>query len=371
MKEIKAPSETIATPFFTNLVKRFLPNSQAGALALILLIGFLSIYYLSDILMPVLVAVVIAYLMEGIIIKAENCKIPRFIAVTLVFCVFMAGLIFLLFVLMPILYEQTLQLIQHTPAMIRSVQKEILRLPEIYPQFISEDKLKSILYSSQKEILKYTQQLLSFSAASVINMVTAMVYLILVPMLVFFFIKDKHYLVDWVGQFMPKDRHLSLQVWQEVDGQIGNYVRGKFVEVLILGVASYITFSLLGLNYAMLLAVFMGLQAMIPYVGATLVTFPVIAVAYFQWGMSADQFMYVSIAYAIIQAIDGVVLVPLLFSEAVNLHPIAIIVAILFFGGLWGIWGVFFAIPLATLVKAVINAWPRKSEEKQKSELII
>jgi putative permease len=73
--------------------------------------------------------------------------------------------------------------------------------------------------------------------------------------------------------------------------------------------------------------------------------------------------MYVLIAYTVIQTLDGVVLVPLLFSEAVNLHPVAIIVAILFFGGLWGFWGVFFAIPLATVVKAVIAAWPRSDDE--------
>ena len=368
---MKAQSETITNRFFSSLIKRILPNSQAVALALILLVGFLSVYFLADILMPVLVAIVIAYLLEGIISKAEKFKIPRLIAVILVFFGFMIGLIFLLLILMPILYEQTLQLIQHIPDMLRSAQKEILRLPEVYPQFISEDKLKSILFSAQQEILKYSQELLSFSAASVMSLVTVMIYLILVPMLVFFFIKDKLHLVDWAEQFMPKDRHLSLQVWREVDVQIGNYVRGKFVEVLILWVTSYITFSVLGLNYAMLLAVFMGLQAMIPYVGATLVTFPVIAVAYFQWGISVDQFMFVMIAYAIIQTIDGVVLVPLLFSEAVNLHPIAIIVAILFFGGLWGFWGVFFAIPLATLVKAVLNAWPKKGGEKLKPEWII
>jgi putative permease len=367
---MKAHPEMISTKFFSNLIKRILPNSEAVALALILLVGFLSVYFLADILMPVLLAIVIAYLLEGIIYKAEHFKIPRLIAVTLVFSVFMTSLIFLLLVLMPMLYEQTLELIQHTPAMIKSVQKEILRLPELYPQLISEDKLRSTLYSAQREILNYTQEVLSFSAASVLSLVTAMVYLFLVPMLVFFFIKDKYNLVNWAGQFMPKDRLLSLQVWREVDVQIGNYVRGKFVEVLILWVVSYITFSVLGLNYAMLLAVFMGLQAMIPYVGATLVTVPVLAVAFFQWGISTDQFMYLAIAYAIIQAIDGVVLVPLLFSEAVNLHPVAIIVAILFFGGLWGFWGVFFAIPLATLVKSVLNAWPKVGEDKPHSKLI-
>lgn len=72
--------------------------------------------------------------------------------------------------------------------------------------------------------------------------------------------------------------------------------------------------------------------------------------------------------YSVIQALDGNVLVPLLFSEAVNLHPIAIILSVLVFGGLWGFWGVFFAIPLATLVKALYNAWPRTDDPVSMSE---
>ena len=102
----------------------------------------------------------------------------------------------------------------------------------------------------------------------------------------------------------------------------------------------------------------MGLSVLIPYIGAALVTVPVALIAFFQWGISSD-FMYLMIAYGVIQALDGNVLVPLLFSEAVNLHPVSIIVAVLVFGSLWGFWGVFFAIPLATLVKAVVTAWPQ------------
>jgi putative permease len=70
------------------------------------------------------------------------------------------------------------------------------------------------------------------------------------------------------------------------------------------------------------------------------------------------------IAFIVSQLLDGNLLVPFLFSEAVNLHPLTIIVAVLFFGGLWGFWGVFFAIPLATLVKAVINALPNPDESE-------
>lgn len=123
-----------------------------------------------------------------------------------------------------------------------------------------------------------------------------------------------------------------------MDRQIANYVRGKFWEIVIVwGVSSFV-FSVLGLQYAVLLGVLVGLSVIIPYIGAAVVTFPVILIAWFQWGWGSE-FITLTVAYFIIQILDGNVLVPVLFSEAVNLHPVAIIVAILVFGGLWGLWG--------------------------------
>jgi putative permease len=139
--------------------------------------------------------------------------------------------------------------------------------------------------------------------------------------------------------------------------QMANYVRGKAIEMLIVGCVSYVAFLILGLNYAALLALLVGLSVIVPFVGAFLVTIPIAMVAYLQWGWGGDLFLLLGV-YAIIQALDGNVLVPLLFSEAVNLHPVAIILAVILFGGFWGFWGVFFSIPLATLVKALYNAWP-------------
>ena len=340
-------------------IKRFLPNSQAVALAIILFASYILIYSLSNILMPVFASIVFAYLLEGLVGKAEKRGLPRLPAVYLVFSAFMTCLGFLLFYLMPLVSQQAIELIQHIPDILNRAQIGILRLPEMYPKLVSENKVQQIMFAVQKELLSYGQSVLSLSAASVVGLVSALVYLFLVPMMVFFFLKDKATLISWFLQFMPKDRNLSVRVWKEVDIQLGNYVRGKLSEVLILWFVSFITFTTMDLNYAMLLAVLMGVQVIIPYIGATLVTFPVLGVAYFEWGLTGDEFMYIIIAYSIIQALDGVVLVPVLFSEAVNLHAIAIIVAILFFGGLWGFWGVFFAIPLATVVKAVLTAWPK------------
>ncbi len=345
--------------FLRDSFKRFLPNSQAVALAIILIVSFVLIYSLSSLLMPVFVSIVMAYLLEGLVNKAESMKMPRLPAVYLVFSVFMACLVFLLFYLIPMVSQQAVELVQQIPEIINRAQTGIMRLPEMYPKLISESKIQQIMFAVQRELLTYGQNVLSISAASVVGLVSVMIYLFLVPMMVFFFLQDKQQLIAWFLQFMPRDRNLTVHVWEEVDMQIGNYVRGKFGEVFILWAVSYVTYAMMGLNYAMLLAVLMGLQVIIPYIGATLVTFPVLAVAYFQWGFGGDEFMYIVIAYSIIQALDGVVLVPILFSEAVNLHAIAIIVAILFFGGLWGFWGVFLAIPLATVVKAVLTAWPR------------
>jgi putative permease len=185
------------------------------------------------------------------------------------------------------------------------------------------------------------------------------IYLILVPLLVFFFLKDKDLMIGWVAARLPRERSLVNRVWTEAEGQIANYVRGKVLEIFIVGAVTYVTFTYLDLQYTALLATMVGFSVLVPYVGATVATLPIAVVAYFQFGWGWE-FTQILIAYAIIQALDGNVLVPLMFSEVVNLHPVAIILAILVFGGLWGFWGVFFAIPLATLVKAVINAWPKK-----------
>jgi putative permease len=190
-----------------------------------------------------------------------------------------------------------------------------------------------------------------------------------VPLLVFFFLKDKNHILAWFRRFLPHDHSLAKAVWHEVDLQLGNYVRGKFWEILIIWSTSFITFTYMGMQFAMLLGLMVGLSVIVPYIGAAVVTLPIAVVALFQWGWSSE-FMWLMIAYSIIQALDGNVLVPLLFSEVVDLHPIAIIVAVVVFGGFWGFWGVFFAIPLATVVQAILKAWTRRPDtELQKPKL--
>ena len=339
-------------------LRRQLANPQVVALTLIVLLLAVSIWLFGQILAPALGSLVIAYLLDTLATRLRNRGVPHLLAVLLVFTLFLAILWVCFFWLVPLLARQGAQLFQQVPFMVAEVQKALLKLPQEYPNFISEQQIREMFGGVSSELIRFGQRIVTFSVASLMTLITLLVYLVLVPILVFFLLKDKRMLTTWVAGFLPRDRRLSQEVWLEVDRQIGNYVRGKFVEILIVGLVTWIAFRVLGLQYAVLLAAVTGVSVLIPYVGATVVALPVALVAYFQFGLAA-QFYYVMLAYGVIQFLDGNVLVPLLFSEAVNLHPVAIIVAILFFGGLWGFWGIFFAIPLATVIQAILRAWPR------------
>ncbi len=340
----------------TNWFRRNLSDPQVVILLVLLVMGSVVIIVLGKMLAPVLASVVIAYLLQGPVGALERRKIPRLVAVLLVFFGFVIFLLFLLLRLLPLLWAQVEQLFQQLPSMITWSQQALLRLPERYPDFVSQQHVIDIVDAFRSELMSVGQQVLSLSLASVRVLIGFLVYIFLMPLLVFFLLKDKDRLLQWLTGFLPEDRSLATEVWHEVDLQIGNYVRGKAWEIMIVWAVSFATFSILRLQYAMLISLFVGLSVLIPYLGAIFMTLPVASIAYFQWGCCSD-FAYVVGAYVVIQILDGNVLVALLFSEVVNVHPVAIIVAVLVFGGMFGFWGVFFAIPLATLVQAILKAW--------------
>jgi putative permease len=337
--------------------QRNFSDPQAAILAILLLVGLVAVLLLGRMLAPVLASIIIAYLLEGIVARLQRLGVPRVLSVLIVFLVFLLALLLLLFGIAPMITKQLTQIVQTLPAYIRELRLMLAALPELYPQVVSEDQVSRMVSSLGDDLLRYGTAVVSVSG--VVNLLEWLIFLVLMPILVFFFLKDKALILRWLTTYLPRDRGLATSVWREADIQIGNYVRGKVLEILIVWIVSFIVFMWLDLEYAMLLSMLVGFSVLIPYIGAAVVTIPVAVVALFQFGPGA-HFVWILVAYGTIQALDGNVLVPILFSEVVSLHPIAIIVAVLVFGGLWGFWGVFFAIPLATLVNAVLRAWPRR-----------
>ena len=338
--------------------RRHLSNPQVVILGMVLLAGFLVVALLGRILAPVLASLILAYMLEGLVGWLERRRVPRIIGVLLVFTAFVTCLLFTLLALLPMLSRQIGQLVQQIPSMITTGQQELMQLPERYPEIISAEQVAHVMDVIRRESISLGQGLLGVSVQGVRSLINLLVYLVLMPLLIFFFLKDKAKITGWFLQFLPDEHDLTSQVWRDVDRQIGNYIRGKVWEILLVWVASYVVFTWLELDYAMLLSLFVGLSVLVPYIGATVMVIPIVIIGYFDFGLSR-HFAFVVVAYLVLQGLDGNLLAPLLLSEVVNLHPVAVIVAVLVFGGIWGFWGVFFAIPLATLVQAVIKAWPR------------
>jgi putative permease len=337
-------------------------DPQAIILVTFLLFGAILVLYWGKMLTPVIAGVVIAYILEGLVCNIKKLGVPRFVAFLISYTLFITVVALIIIGLIPLVISQVSQLIVDFPRILSKVQELILTIPEQYPIF-ADQEIEQMLGNFSSQLVGLGQTLVSVSLSSAIDVFTILVYLVVVPLLVFFLLKDKAEILQWFRRFLPEDRGLAYSVWKEVDAKMGNYIRGKMVEVFIVSAATFIPLQFMGMNYAATMSLLVGLSVIIPYVGAVAVTIPVAMIAWFQWGAGSD-FLYLMGAYLVVQFMDGNILVPLLFSEVVNMHPAAIIISVLFFGGLWGVWGVFFAIPLATLIQAVINSWPSIQEAK-------
>ncbi|WP_426416557.1 AI-2E family transporter [Aestuariirhabdus sp. LZHN29] len=352
------------TRFFKGWLHRYFSDEEAVILSVLLIIGFVVVLTMGSMLAPVFAAMVLAFLLQGVVNQLKGRGVSHNLSVTVVFLIFLTTFLLILLVLVPLIGDQMSRLFNELPRMIGDAQHALQVLPQKYPGFISETQVTVWIETLNGQITNVGQWFVSFSLSSIPGFVGVLIYLVLVPILVFFFLKDSALLASWTGSLLPAQRPMMMQVYAEMSDQIANYVRGKAIEILIVGAATYLGFVVLDLRYAALLALLVGLSVVVPYIGAAVVTIPVALIAFFQWGWG-NEFFILMVVYGVIQALDGNVLVPLLFSEAVNLHPIAIIVAVLVFGGLWGFWGVFFAIPLATLLKALMTAWPTQSDSIQ------
>ncbi len=335
--------------------RRYLSNEEVLILVLLTVLGLVLILTAIDLLAPVITSLVLALLMQGLLNILRRWGIPNLLAQSLTLALFLGIFLSLMLIVLPLVWRQLSNMAADLPQMLQRAQEMLQMLIERYPwlaEFIVVERIWENLGINNDDI---GQWIVSFSLTGIANIVSLFIYLILVPIMAFFMLRDGDRLLAYLASYLPEKRPLMRGIWKEVNEKMASYVRGKALEILIIGGTSFALFFLGGLRYAALLGLLVGLSVIIPYVGALLVTFVVAAVALAQWGLSAPS-LYIFALYMVIQVFDGNLLVPLLFSDRVDLHPLSILIAILIFGGLWGVWGVFFAIPLAVLLKSVVHA---------------
>ena len=339
------------------VLKNIFSNEETIIFSLAILLFFLVISFFGSILTPFMISIVVAYLLVGMQRKIQSYDVSANVALIITFSVFIITGAALLIWLVPLLYIQLQAFILDVPNLINNFLDFISGLPAKFPDLVSSEQISIFFQAVSEEVSAIAQNIVKSSISGIQSAITFLLYIILFPILVYFFLFDRKNIIEGFIKFIPGKREMLTNIWAEMDIQLSNYVRGKTIEIFIVGIAAAIIFASLGLKYSALLSVLVGLSVIIPYVGAFLVTIPIVVVGLLQFGLGTEFYLLIGL-YLLLQALDGNLLVPIIFSETVKLHPVVIILAVFIFGSMFGFWGVFFSIPIATFIKAVWNAWP-------------
>ncbi len=344
--------------FLKNFFDRYFFDDEQFAALFIISIGIIILYFLGGIIAPVLVSILIAYILNGFMSFLEEKGNSRFLALSVTLFIF--SLIYLsIFLVLPFLSRQILLLVSDIPQIYESVN--VFLSAQLANYTVSSNQLDEVLVNAFSYIPTLFQNALLQLNSGFSAVMNALLYLIIVPFLVFFLLKDRDVFLNYVKVLLPEKKDLLSKIWKDVNIQLYGYLRGKGLEMLLVTLVTGLVFYMQDVNYSVILAILVGLSVLIPYVGAILVTIPVILIGLFQWGLDSDFYIFIA-SYLIIQALDGNVLMPLLLGREVKLHPVIIITAVLIFGGIWGFWGLLLAIPIATFLRAILVSWPTKEK---------
>ena len=341
------------------VLKKVFTNEETIVFSIAILLFFIVISFFGSVLTPFIISIIVAYLLVGLQKKIQSFNVNQNIALVVTFSIFIITGAALLVWLVPLLYIQLQDFVLDVPNLFNNFLDFISGLPTKFPDLVSSDQIAIFFQAVSEEISVIAQNIVKSSISGIQSTITILLYFILFPILVFFFLFDRKNIIEGFLKIIPGKRQMLTDIWKEMDIQLSNYVRGKTIEIFIVGLAAAIIFSSLGLKYSALLSVLVGFSVIIPYVGAFLVTIPIVIIGLLQFGLDTQFYILISL-YLLLQALDGNLLVPLIFSETVKLHPVVIILAVFVFGSMFGFWGVFFSIPIATFIKAVWNAWPSK-----------
>jgi putative permease len=318
----------------------------------LLFLGFL----LSPVLVPFLISVVFSYIILSLKDELIQKGLSEKLSMPFVLSCLFGTVSGILFFLAPLVWEQSVNFTKEIPSFYSKLRDLMTSWLSDYAGIESREIVASFFSHFSEGISGGVNMLANNTFGSLLNVAAISLYLVLIPFLVFFMVRDHSLMCKFISRFIPApiDRDKLKLYWNKLDAQLGNYIQGKIFEVLISGGLALILFMLMGLKYSVLLATAVGLSVLIPFVGAFVVSIPVIAVAFSQWGFG-NEFIVLSVLYLLLQVLDGNLLVPLIFSEKMSVHPVAIIMSVLVFGSLGGLVGVFFAIPLLAAAKIFVD----------------
>ncbi|MFZ3576450.1 AI-2E family transporter [Virgibacillus sp. DJP39] len=307
--------------------------------------------FLGSILSPFLIALFIAYLLYPLVLKLHSLNIPKGLTILIIYILFFGGILFTVKQIYPLFIRQLTELSEQIPEFTTLYKNLIYQMYEstaFLPETV-HDKMDSLFMKIENTLGKLIEKI----ATSITRIFDIIVLLTVIPVLVFYFLKDTDKIKNWFKKWIPESYHTRAHdVLFSIDKSLGNYIRGQLLVSLFVIVASFGCFYFLGLKYALVLAIIVGIFNFIPYFGPIIGMLPAVAIAF---TVSTQLVLFVVITVFTIQLIESNLLSPYIVGKSIHIHPVAIIFALLIGGEIGGVIGLLLAVPVLTVTKEIVN----------------
>lgn len=318
------------------------------------------LYSLHNILAPFLIGILLAYLADPLVDRLERLGLSRTWGVVVVFSLFTLLFMALLLVLVPMLAKQLLRLYELAPQMLDWLQHQALPWVQhrlgLADGFWKFDKIKAAIGEHMGQTTDIVGIVLSQATASSLALMALLANLVLIPVVGFYLLRDWDLMMAKLRSLLPRQRESQIVgLAQECHEVLGAFVRGQLMVMLALGVIYSAGLMLVGLELGLLIGMLAGLAAIVPYMGFIIGIGAALVAGLFQFGGDLYPMLGIVAVFMVGQALEGMVLTPLLVGDRIGLHPVAVIFAILAGGELFGFTGVLLALPVAAVIMVLLR----------------
>lgn len=306
--------------------------------------------FLKTVLGPFIVAMIISYVLNPIVTMLAERKVPRTMAVLLIYAVFFTILTVILVNFIPMFIDQMQELNKHLPELSMRAQGLVVQFNnnDLLPESLREGVNKSLVLWERK----ISESLLAF-VNNIGSMVGALFVIFVVPFLAFYILKDFEVFERAVIRYVPKShRKNTIRLLKDIDDALGSYIRGQLLVCVIVGTLAYVGYLLVGMPYALLLASIVAITNVIPYIGPFIGAAPALLMAS---TVSLKMMLLVIIVNTICQILEGNIISPQVVGRTLHLHPLIIIFALLVGGQLAGVVGMILAVPIFAACKVIVQ----------------
>ncbi len=327
-------------------------------LIVLVVLGYLLVL-LGPILSPFLIAALLAYLADPVTDKLESYKLSRTSAVLVVFSVIMLVFLLLVLILLPKISSQLAVMIKQIPLALNLLEEHLL--PFLQQNFGVEassldfDLIKSLVQGNVKQTGSIVNNIVSGLASSGLAIVAWLANMVLIPVVLFYLLRDWDVMISKINNLLPRDLESKISTLaRECDEVLGAFMKGQLMVMLALGIVYSLGLWMVGLDLALIVGMLAGLASIVPYMGFVVGVIAAVIAAMVQFN-DPSILIWVGLVFIVGQALEGMLLTPLMVGDKIGLHPVAVIFAIMAGGQLFGFIGILIALPVAAVVMVFLR----------------